>query len=57
MLNVKMLVVFLFIPLACLALYGAWTHQQHTRVVAIKAGGVRLFSDHTAEQVKQVKDR
>jgi hypothetical protein len=57
MLNLKIIVVLVCLPLAGLAVYKAWTHQQHSRVVAIKAGGARLFTANEAQQIQQVKDR
>ena len=57
MLNLKIIVVLLCIPLAGLAVYEAWAHQQHSRVVAIKTGGARLFTANEAQQIKDVKDR
>jgi hypothetical protein len=57
MLNLKIIVVLLCIPLAGLAVYEAWAHQQHSRVVAIKTGGARLFTANEAQQIQQVKDR
>lgn len=57
MLNVKLIVIFLLLPLAFFAVYQAWAHQQQSRVVSIKKGGVSLFSAHEAEQIKQVQDR
>ena len=57
MFNIKIIVVLLFLPLAGLAVYKAWTHQQNSRVVAIKSGGARLFTANEAQQIKDVKDR
>jgi hypothetical protein len=57
MLNLKLIVVVLCISLAGLAAYAAWTHQQHSRAVAIKSSGARLFTGNEAQQIQQVKDR